>query len=207
MLRSESQLQMDVVDNPQPEAKKPYQKSAFGAIILSSLGSPSFQIGPLPPRFPIVRHCCNLLSFRRRIYLRYLDRLQPLALFVMRLALGAIILDHGYHKVFGGLHHHVQLVTSLGLPAWSAYLSSFTEFFGGILVLIGLFTRVAAFAICINMCVAIAKVHLHNGLMGNGGYEFPLALAALAFALVFFGGGAIAFDHIRAAGGSGWKSK
>jgi len=139
--------------------------------------------------------------------LRYLDRLQPLALFVMRLALGAIILGHGYHKVFGGLHHHVQLVTSLGLPAWTAYLSSFTEFFGGILVLIGLFTRVAAFAICINMCVAIAKVHLHNGLMGNGGYEFPLALAALAFGLVFFGGGAIAFDHIRAPAGGGWKSK
>lgn len=138
--------------------------------------------------------------------MRYLDRLQPLALLVMRLVLGAIIVDHGYHKVFGGLHHHVQFVTSLGLPAWSAYLSAFTEFFGGLLVLIGLFTRVAALAICINLSVAIAKVHLHNGLMGNGGYEFPLALATLAFALIFFGGGAIAFDHIRAPGG-GWKSK
>ena len=139
--------------------------------------------------------------------MRYLDRMQPLALFVMRLALGAVIIDHGYHKVFGGLHQHVHFVTSLGLPAWSAYLSAFTEFFGGLLVLLGLFTRVAAFAICINMSVAIAKVHFHNGLMGNGGYEFPLALAALAFALIFFGGGPIAFDHIRAAGGSGWKSK
>jgi putative oxidoreductase len=139
--------------------------------------------------------------------LRYLDRLQPLALFVMRLVLGAIILDHGYHKVFGGLHHHVQFVTSLGLPAWSAYLSSFTEFLGGFLVLLGLFTRVAALAICINLSVAIVKVHLHNGLMGNSGYEFPLALATLAFALIFFGGGPIAFDHIRAAGGGGWKSR
>ncbi|MCU1300380.1 MAG: DoxX [Candidatus Sulfotelmatobacter sp.] len=138
--------------------------------------------------------------------MRYLDRLQPFALLVMRLALGAIIVDHGYHKVFGGMHHHVQLVTSLGLPAWSAYLSAFTEFFGGLLVLIGLFTRIAAFAICINLSVAIAKVHLHNGLMGNGGYEFPLAVATLAFALIFFGGGPIAFDHIRAPGG-GWKPK
>jgi len=137
---------------------------------------------------------------------RYLDRLQPLALLVMRLALGAIIVDHGYHKVFGGLHHHVQFVTSLGLPAWSAYLSAFTEFLGGLLVLIGLFTRIAAIAICIDLSVAILKVHLHNGLMGNGGYEFPLALATLAFALIFFGGGAIAFDHISAPGGS-WKSK
>lgn len=135
--------------------------------------------------------------------MRYLDRLQPLALFVMRLALGAVMVAHGYHKVFGGLHQHVQFVASLGLPAWSAYLSAFAEFFGGLLVLIGLFTRVAAFAICFDLCVAILKVHLHKGLMGPGGYEFPLALAALAFALTFFGGGPIAFDHIRAPGGGG----
>jgi len=137
--------------------------------------------------------------------LRYLDRLQPLALLVMRLALGAVMTGHGYLKVFGGLHHHVQFVTSLGLPGWTAYLSAFAEFFGGILVLIGLFTRVAALAICIDLSVAIAKVHFHNGLMGQGGYEFPLALAALAFGLIFLGAGPIAFDHIRAPGAA--KSK
>ncbi|MFZ0292942.1 MAG: DoxX family protein [Candidatus Sulfotelmatobacter sp.] len=138
-------------------------------------------------------------------HLRYLDRLQPLALLVIRLALGAVMTGHGYHKVFGGLHHHVQFVTSLGLPGWSAYLSAFAEFFGGILVLIGLFTRFAAFAICIDLSVAIAKVHYHNGLMGQGGYEFPLALAALAFGLIFLGAGPIAFDHVRAPGAA--KSK
>lgn len=121
----------------------------------------------------------------------------------MRLVLGAVMLGHGYHKVFGGLHHHAQFVASLGLPAWTGYLSSFTEFLGGLLLLIGLFTRLAAFAICIDLSVAIAKVHFHNGLMGNGGYEFPLALAALAFAQIFFGGGSIALDHVRAPGGGG----
>jgi putative oxidoreductase len=84
--------------------------------------------------------------------LRYLDRLQPLALLVMRLALGAVMLVHGYHKVFGGLHHHADLVASLGLPRWSAYVSSFTEFLGGLLLLLGLFTRVAALGICIDLC-------------------------------------------------------
>jgi putative oxidoreductase len=133
--------------------------------------------------------------------LRYLDRLQPLALFVMRLALGAIMIAHGYHKVFGGLQHHAQFVASLGLPAWTSYVSSFAEFLGGLLILLGLLTRVAALAICIDLSVAIAKVHFHNGLMGNGGYEFPLALAALAFGLIFFGAGPIALDHIRASGG------
>ncbi len=138
--------------------------------------------------------------------MRYLDRLQPLALLVMRLALGAVMVAHGYHKVFGGLSHHIQVVSGLGLPGWLAYLSAFTEFFGGILIILGLFTRAAAFAVCVNMSVAIAKVHFHNGLTGDKGYEFPLALAALAFALIFFGGGPMAFDHVRGGGGSG-KSK
>jgi putative oxidoreductase len=137
--------------------------------------------------------------------LRYLDRLQPLALCVMRIALGVVILAHGYHKVFGGLHHHAEFVASLGLPAWLAYVSAFTEFLGGILILLGFFTRPAALAVCINFAVAIWKVHWHNGLLGsqNGpGYEFPLALASLAFALIFFGAGPIALDHVLRGGGS-----
>ena len=137
--------------------------------------------------------------------MRYFDRLQPLALLVVRLTLGAIMVAHGYHKVFGGLQHHAQFVSSLGLPAWTAYLSAFTEFFGGLLVLAGLFTRVAALAICINLSVAIWKVHLHNGLTGNGGFEFPLAVATLAFTLIFFGPGPIALDHILRGGGGGTR--
>ncbi len=136
----------------------------------------------------------------------YLDRLQPLALLVMRLALGAIMVAHGYHKVFGGLHHHAQMVASLGLPAWLGYVSAFVEFFGGLLILVGFFTRVAAFAVVIDLFVAIWKVHLHNGLIGSPdrpGYEFALAAATLAFALVLFGGGPIALDHVLRGGGRG----
>jgi len=138
--------------------------------------------------------------------LHYLDRLQPLALLLMRLALGAIMVAHGYHKVFGGLHHHAQMVASLGLPAWLGYVSAFTEFFGGLLILVGLFTRVAALGVCLDLFVAIWKVHLHNGLIGSPdrpGYEFALAAFALAFAIIFFGGGPIAIDHILRGGGRG----
>jgi len=135
--------------------------------------------------------------------LRYLDRLQPLALAVVRLTLGVIMVAHGYHKVFGGLHHHAQFVASLGLPAWLGYVSAFAEFFGGILVLAGFFTRAAAFLLLVDLIVAIWKVHWHNGLTGDHGYEFPLAAAALAFALIFFGGGAISFDRVLRGGGSG----
>lgn len=138
--------------------------------------------------------------------MRYLDRLQPLALFIMRLALGAVMVTHGYHKVFGGLHHHAQMVAGLGLPGWLGYVSAFAEFFGGLLVLVGLLTRLAAFAICVDMAVAIWKVHWHNGLTGEKGYEFPLALGAIAFALIFLGSGPIALDHLRGGGGAS-KSK
>jgi putative oxidoreductase len=135
--------------------------------------------------------------------LRYLERLQPLALLVMRLALGAIMVAHGYQKVLGNLHHFAQLVGSLGLPGWLGYVAAFTEFLGGLLVLAGFFTRPAAFAICIELAVAIWKVHWHNGLTGDHGYEFPLAAATLAFALIFFGAGSISLDHILRGGASG----
>jgi putative oxidoreductase len=140
--------------------------------------------------------------------LRYLDRLQPLALLFMRLTLGAIMVAHGSHKVFGGLHHFAQFVGSMGIPAWLGYVASFTEFIGGLLILGGFFTRAAAFAICVDLSVAIIKVHLHNGLLGapdHPGYEFPLAAATLAFALIWFGAGAISLDHVLRGGGGGIK--
>jgi putative oxidoreductase len=134
---------------------------------------------------------------------RYLDRLQPLALLVVRLVLGAIMVAHGAPKVFGGLHHHADMVAHMGLPGWLGYVSAFTEFLGGLMVLVGFFARPAALAIFINLGVAIWKVHFHNGLTGDHGYEFPLAVATLAFALIFFGSGPISIDHVLRGGGSG----
>ena len=135
--------------------------------------------------------------------MRYLDRLQPLALLVLRVVLGAVMIGHGYGKVFGGLSHFAQFVRTLGLPGWLAYPSAFAEFFGGVLVIAGLLTRCASLAILMDMSVVIWKVRWKYGLVGNAGYEFPLALAAIAFALIFLGGGPIAFDSIRKGGGGG----
>jgi putative oxidoreductase len=132
--------------------------------------------------------------------MRFLDRLQPLALLVLRLVLGIIMIAHGSSKVFGGLSHHVQMVSNLGLPGWLAYFSAAAEFFGGILLIAGFLTRFAALAIITDMIVAIWKVHWKNGLRADHGYEFPLALAAIAFGLIFFGAGPIAFDSLRSGG-------
>jgi putative oxidoreductase len=129
--------------------------------------------------------------------------MQPLGLLVLRLALGAVMTAHGYQKLHGHLHEFSGYVGSLGIPAWLGYVSAFTEFLGGILVIIGLFTRAAAFAIAIDLYIAISKVHWKHGLMGTGGYEFPLSVAAIAFALIFFGAGSIPLDAVRSGGGGG----
>jgi putative oxidoreductase len=131
--------------------------------------------------------------------LNSLNRLQPFALLVLRLVLGAIMIAHGYKKVFGGFSAHQHFVASLGIPAWMAYLSTGTEFFGGIATVLGLFTRFFALAFIIEMTAAIAKVHWKNGLTSQGGYEFPLALVAIAFALGCYGGGPFGFNF-----GKGW---
>jgi putative oxidoreductase len=127
----------------------------------------------------------------------FLNRLQPLGLLVLRLSLGAIMIAHGFPKVFGELHHHVELVRSIHLPGWLAYLSAAAEFGGGILLVIGFFTRCAALAVLIDMLVAIFGVHFKNGFLGQGNYQFPLALAAIAFSLILFGGGSISLDWMR----------
>jgi putative oxidoreductase len=136
--------------------------------------------------------------------LRFLDRLQPLALLALRLILGVVMIGHGYGKVFhGGLAQHVQRVSSLGLPGWWAYLSAFTEFFGGMLLIVGLLTRLVSLAMLIDMFVAIWKIHWKNGMFGKGGYELTLTLATIAFALIFLGAGPIAIDAIRGGRGGG----
>lgn len=135
--------------------------------------------------------------------MRYLDRMQPLALLVLRAVLGIIFIAHGYHKLDGHMHEFSGTVAGLGLPGWLAYVSALSEFLGGILVILGLLTRFASFAITIDMVVAISKVHWKHGLVGASGYEFPLSVAAIAFSLIFLGAGPIALDAVRGSSGGG----
>jgi putative oxidoreductase len=126
----------------------------------------------------------------------FLERLQPLALFALRLCLGAIMIAHGKEKVFGGMGKHIAFIHSLGvpLPTVMAYLSAGAEFIGGILLVVGFVTRFASLAVLIDMLVAIFKVHFKNGFTGQGNYQVPLALAVIAFAVILFGAGPISLD-------------
>ncbi len=124
------------------------------------------------------------------------ERIRPLAALVARLVLGAIMVVHGAQKIFhsGALYQFTQNVAHLGLPSWLGYVAAFTEFFGGAFLILGLLVHLAALGIAIDMAVAIIKVHLHHGLTGQGGYEFPLACFALAVVLIGTGPGYIAAD-------------
>jgi len=139
--------------------------------------------------------------------LRYLDRMQPLALVLLRVVLGAVMIGHGWHKVNGHLHEFAGFVSSMGVPGWLGYVAGFTEFGGGILLILGLLTRIVAFGLVIDMSVAIAKVHWKHGFMGQGGYEFPLALWTIACALIFLGAGPISIDAIRGSVGARSRAK
>ena len=108
---------------------------------------------------------------------------------------------HGWQKLSGGLGKFMGYLSNMGIPGWMAYLVVAAEFGGGILVLVGLLTRLGALSIFIDMTVAITKVHWKNGLKGPGGFEFPLACWVIAFALIFLGAGPISLDGAFFRGG------
>jgi len=126
--------------------------------------------------------------------------------FVLRFVLGVIFFMHGGQKVFGwfggpGLADSVAGMGHMGLIAPLAYISIYTEFVGGILLIIGFLTRIAALGILIDMVVAVAMVHFKNGFFmqgGNGlGYEYNLALIGMSFALFLTGPGALAIGDLE----------
>ena len=134
--------------------------------------------------------------------LSWLDRFQPLGSLLLRLVLGAIMVRHGYDKVIpsGALYNFTRMVTHLHLPVALGYVSAFTEFFGGMLLIVGLLTRLAAFMVAIDMAVAILKIHLHGGLEGPNSFALPLALFAIGIMLVFTGCGALGLDDFAGRG-------
>ena len=144
----------------------------------------------------------------------WLNHFQGLGAMVMRLVLGIIMVAHGYTKIIpsGALYIFSHTVAHMQLPVWLGYVSAFTEFFGGMLLIVGLLTRVAAFMTAIDMAVAIIKVHLHGGLLGPNSFALPLALFSISLMLVFTGCGWLGLDDFVGRGKvarakTGWAAK
>ena len=125
-----------------------------------------------------------------------LEKLKPLALLLLRLGLGIIFIFHGYPKLFTQAQHWAEMFAKMGFPAYFAYISGVIEFFGGVLLMLGLFTRIASLLLAIEMAVALVKVHgIVSNPMAVENYQFPLALTVGAFALAALGAGLLSLDH------------
>ena len=125
-----------------------------------------------------------------------LEKLKPLALLLLRLALGVIFIFHGYPKLFTHTREMMQFFVRFGMPRYFVYISGILELFGGILLIAGLFSRIVGLLLAGEMAVALWRVHglLSKPLEVNN-YEFPLAVAVGALAIASMGAGIISLDH------------
>jgi len=120
---------------------------------------------------------------------------------LLRVVLGAVFMAHGAQKLFVfGLGGVAGAFTQMGapFPGVTGPLVALLEFFGGIALVLGLLTRLAALGLVIDMLGAIAIVHLKAGFFAPRGVEFVLMLATAAAALVIGGPGALALDNLIA---------
>src|SRR6267154_3949381 len=126
--------------------------------------------------------------------MQFLEKLKPLGLLVLRLALGASFMFHGYPKLSDPARW-LKAFPGMGFPSYFAYISGILELFGGGLLIIGLFTRGAALLLAIEMGVVLGRVTVPAvGIYNLGKYETPLLLCAMAVALVTTGAGLLSID-------------
>ncbi|MCB1103674.1 MAG: DoxX family protein [Opitutaceae bacterium] len=126
---------------------------------------------------------------------------QNWALLAPRLVVGVVMAAHGAQKLFGWFGGYGLegtggfFANQLGLTPgvfWAA-MAGGGEFFGGLLLILGLATRFAALTVAITMAVAIITVH-SGAFFAPAGMEFPLTLLATSLAFLMGGGGALSID-------------
>jgi len=120
-----------------------------------------------------------------------------LGILFLRLGIGVMFAAHGLQKAFGlfggpGIKGFAASLSGLGFPApvfWS-YLAGYTELICGIMVVLGLQTRIAASLLLVLIATAALKVHVAKGFfLSAGGFEYTFVIAACCLALIFLGPG------------------
>ena len=132
---------------------------------------------------------------------------------IARLALGIVFFAHGAQKMLGwfggyGFTGTMGFFTQqMHIPAVFAFLAICAEFFGGLGLIVGFLSRIAAFGIVCNMLVAVATVHIHYGFFMNWtgqqkgeGFEFHIIALALLLVVLVKGAGALSIDRMLSGG-------
>lgn len=112
-----------------------------------------------------------------------------LALLLLRIVLGIAFIVHGWSKV-SGIEGTITMFATMGVGTLMTYVAAYTEFLGGVAILLGILTRVFGGMLAIFMIVAIYLVHLGKGYgMMNGGYEYQLLLLVSVLVIALVGPG------------------
>ena len=118
------------------------------------------------------------------------------AALILRLALGAMFIAHALLKYYVfTLPGTAQFFGSLGLPAALAYVTFFAELAGGVMLLLGVYTRAVALAL-VPILLGATWVHAGNGWLfsaPNGGWEYPAFWTVALVVQALLGDGALAF--------------
>jgi putative oxidoreductase len=126
--------------------------------------------------------------------MQFLEKLKPLGLLVLRLAVGASFILHGYPKLSEPARW-LKAFPGFGFPSYFAYIAGILEVFGGGLLVLGLFTRGVALLLAIEMGLVLGRTKIPVvGIYDFAQYEIPLLLGAAALALATTGAGVISFD-------------
>jgi len=122
----------------------------------------------------------------------------PIAATLVRVVVGIMFLMHVWGKFHAGadaVAANVMAKNGLQPAILFAYAAIFLESVGGVCIVIGLFTRVFAAALAIEMLIALIFVHLPKGYAaGGGGYEYVLLIGAVCFTIAMRGGGPYSVD-------------
>ncbi|WKA58534.1 DoxX family protein [Planococcus shenhongbingii] len=130
--------------------------------------------------------------------------MMDIGLLIIRVVIGLLFAAHGAQKLFGwfgghGLAGTAGWMESLGLKPGKtmALTAGLSELIGGLLLVIGFLTPLAALLIAGTMVMAIVKVHLPNGLWSTAnGYEYNLVILAVVIGLALTGAGQYALDAL-----------
>ena len=118
---------------------------------------------------------------------------------ILRVMLGLSFFIHGLVKFQGGIENIVGWFESIGLPGFLAYGVGVVELVGGLLLIVGLGSRVVSALLGVLMIGAILKAKLAGGFLGNGqgaGYELDLAFLAMAVFIAINGSKMFSLDQM-----------